>query len=599
MSSDKLIFDLSNEIEGSPNVFIRKDWINIIDNQNQSYVANTSVIDTSQLSNSNKWMSYKEAYLLCPMIMTLSTTTGVFEPATAATSADYALGLKNWFGSIIHSMTLDYQGVTIIQQTPWINMWNTFKLLTSLSWQDVHSIGSTIGFYPDCPTSWGFDITGTTLYGPGTSNNSTYGGTGPTNLPADYDIKFNSYDSLAGNIGFVKRMQYINFDPEALTATATDTYQKLIDKTQLNTLYKSYIFNKINQSVGGVGLIEYSITATIYLRHLHSFFQMCPLLRGAFMKITLFLNNSSVNFTVTGTAVAVPVTTNLQLTSVNVPVGGVCPLMIASVDSVLNQGGSNVKAVATTGAAATYTATLSVGSRCLVSSVKNLTGYSDAPSASSIYLYIPSYDFNPTFEDIYVSSPIKSIKYTDVYQFPVNGVGAGSPFNSLLTNGISGAVSVLIIPFYSVGTVNIDGTTVSNNGLTVPVYQSPFDPAGCGATSPLCLFTGFNVVVSGQNAIYNNVVRSFEEFNNQLYGVNSVNGGLTDGLSSGLIDSLGFEMEQCYYYVNVERMLPVEESVPKSIRITGINQSRRNLDLFCFVEYKCNMDVDLNTGARV
>ena len=37
MSCDKLVFDLSQEVEGSPNVFIRKDWINILDNQNQNY----------------------------------------------------------------------------------------------------------------------------------------------------------------------------------------------------------------------------------------------------------------------------------------------------------------------------------------------------------------------------------------------------------------------------------------------------------------------------------------------------------------------------------------------------------------------------------
>jgi len=542
--------------------------------------------------------------------MTLSTTNGVFEPATAATSADYALGLKNWFGSIIHSFTLDYAGTTVIQQCPWVNMWNIFKLMTTMSWQDVYTMGPQIGFYPDSPTSWGFDNLGTTTvpntttYGAGTSNNTTVGGVGPTNLPLDYQNRFNSFDSLSGNVGFTKRIQYINFDPEGLTANTIDTYNQLIDKSQLNLLYKSYIFNKVNASTnGGVGIIEYSITATVYLRHVHSFFQMIPLLRGAFMKMTLFLNNSSAIFTVSGPAPTPPITTavvdSLLLTSVNVPVGGVCPFMITAVDSLTDQGGSNVRPITVSGAAATYSATLSVGNRCLVPAVKNLVGYSDAPSASSIYLYTPTYDFNPTFEEIYLSSPIKSIKYTDVYQFPVNGIQAGAPFNSLLTNGISGAVSVLIIPFFSVGTVSIGGQTYSNNGLTVPCYQSPFDPAGCGATSPLVQFTGFNVVVSGQNAIYNNVVRSFEEFNNQLYGCNSVNGGLTDGLSSGLISSQGFEMEQCYYYVNVERMLPVEESVPKSIRITGINTSRRNLDLFCFVEYKCNLDIDLNTGARV
>ena len=35
--SDKLVFDLAQEVEGSPNVFVRKDWLNILDNQNQNY----------------------------------------------------------------------------------------------------------------------------------------------------------------------------------------------------------------------------------------------------------------------------------------------------------------------------------------------------------------------------------------------------------------------------------------------------------------------------------------------------------------------------------------------------------------------------------
>ena len=54
---DKLVFDLSQELEGTPNIFIRKDWINILDNQNGQYSANQCVIDTSQLSNSNKYLN--------------------------------------------------------------------------------------------------------------------------------------------------------------------------------------------------------------------------------------------------------------------------------------------------------------------------------------------------------------------------------------------------------------------------------------------------------------------------------------------------------------------------------------------------------------
>ena len=178
MSCDKLVFDLSTEIESSTNCFIRKDWISILDNQNGNYNNNQSVIDTSQLSNSNKYFSYREGYLEIPMLLTLSSANATanitapdLQPLTAATSCDYAVGLKNWFGSIIHSFTLDYNGTTIVQQTPFINMWNSFKLLTSLSWADIAISGSTIGFYPDDPLSWTFNATAT-QDGQGVCNNT-------------------------------------------------------------------------------------------------------------------------------------------------------------------------------------------------------------------------------------------------------------------------------------------------------------------------------------------------------------------------------------------------------------------------------------------
>jgi len=222
-------------------------------------------------------------------------------------------------------------------------------------------------------------------------------------------------------------------------------------------------------------------------------------------------------------------------------------------------------------------------------------------------MYIPAYTFVPSFEEAYLSSPVKQINYTDIYQYQITNVISGGTINNLVTNGIANIKSILIIPFYS----PLYGTAVTNvkSGVSfnpntnlptgIPVYQSPFDPAGCGATSPLCHLTNFNVQISGQNAIYNLQKYTAENFNNQLYGQNSVNGGLTDGLTSSLIGRQEFDMEYCYYYVNVERMLPVEMGVPKSVQIIGQNLSSKACDYWVFVEHGVKISIDVLTGARV
>ena len=64
-------------------------------------------------------------------------------------------------------------------------------------------------------------------------------------------------------------------------------------------------------------------------------------------------------------------------------------------------------------------------------------------------------------------------------------------------------------------------------------------------------------------------------------------------------DQKQFEMGYCYYYVNVERMLPVEQSVPKSVQIIGQNVSAKACDYYVFVEYGVEISIDALTGARV
>lgn len=561
MSGDQLVYQMASSPEGSANIFLRKDWLNILDQQNGQYTGNQSVIDTSQLANSNKYMNYREAYLTVPMMIT-ATGTAIPAPATAATSCDYLVGLKNWFGSVIHSFTLEMQGTTIVQQTPFIGLWNTFKLMTTLSWADVQTVGSSIGFYPDSALSV-FSQAAVSTDGIGTCNNK--------NLLAFPVVSgtLNSYDS--GNAGLLRRQQFINYDPDGLTDAGAQAYSTMLTGQACSALYKSYVINKTN---GATGTYQIACQAQIRLKDLHSFFQSVPLLKGMFFKFTLNLNQPQVQISVTDTTRLMTLTQNIN------PLGGVNPLMIASATT-----SNGAATMAATGSAQLYVS-LAIGNRATWSA--HSAGSLTTGPNSSISLNVPAYCFSPVFEQAYLAEPVKKVVYTDVYQYNVNGVAAGSTFNNLITNGIAGLKSVLVLPYF---------TSTANGGVS-PI-QSPYDPAGAGPTSPLCLLNNFNVVVSGQNAIYNTQKYSYEAFMNQLYGCNAVNAGMTDGLTSSLIGQLDFETEYCYHYVNVSRMPAVDEAVPKSVQIQGQNQSARAVDLYVFCEYGVEISIDVLRGLRV
>jgi len=586
MSCDKLVYDLSQEVEGSPNVFVRKDWINILDNQNQNYQNNQSVIDTSQLSNSNKYMGYREAYLAVPLLLSLRTPNATADDYDIN---DFGIGLKNWFGTIIHSLTLEYNGTTIIQQTPFINMWNSFKLLTTLSYQDVLTQGPTIGFYPDDAGAWYYNTAGVFV-----ANNdlgqiiSSTSSTSVNRYNQSYDV-----DGIiaGGNQGATIRNKWICFNTNSgiVGGTGASYGQIGVNRTNINQIWKSNISNDAAATTTTNGILQISVMATIYLKHVHSFFNYCPLLKGVFMKMTLNLNNASATVTTNAGK-------NQSGYTSNVYVGGVQPILIPSKAT-----GSSYQGSATCPASSTFYYDLVVGSTTYNNQITNATNSPPIGTGNlskSIYLYVPAYTFNPTFEQAYLSNNIKQIKYTDVYQYQVKDIAAGQQFSNLVTNGIANIKSVLIIPFFSKKATAIVGG-VPTLGDTYAEWQSPFDPAGTGPTAPMVSLGNFNIQISGQNAIYNSQRYTFEEWNNQLYGQNAVNGGLTDGLTSGLLNFMDFQNSYCYHYVNVERMLPVEQSVPKSVQIIGTNYSTMPLDLWIFVEYGVQVNIDVLTGARV
>lgn len=606
-SADTLVYDMSQMTDKeAPSVFVKRDWLNILDSQNGNYNGNQLTIDTSQLSNSNKYMSYRQAYLSVPMVMAVSSKKDAsgnsFIDLSGAstvpnpTSASRAFSLKSWFGSIIHSMVLDYAGSTIIQQTSLCGMWNCFTLMTSLSHSDLEVNGVSLGFFPD-DVNFQYQPAAS-ANGIGTCNNQM--------IIAQGSLTAGLACSECSNAGMWRRMANQVLDPSlkpggasGASVTSALAYDNIVPTGRFQSYYRSTVTKTApSASTTAWQGIVYAIQAQIFLKHIHSFFANCPLMKGVFFRLTLNINQPTLTLSGSGGV--------MDVTSIISPLGGVVPILVAGQGTVALQAGADEAGQLVLDSVAATTAarvTLNVGNKIIdPTQSANITasGLSTVTALNqSCQLYIPAYTFNPSYEEAYLSRPTKRIQYTDIYQFTTSKVSGASSFNFLLTNGISNVRSVLILPFYSKIAATRD----------FPPFQSPFDPAGCGPTSPLTsLITNFNVIVSGQNMIYNTQNYGFEEFLNQFVGVNSINGNQTDGLTSGLVDFFKWNQSYCYWYVDCSRMLPVDASVPKSVSIQG-NLSLASLQesanapgevqFYCFIEYGVEVSLDVLTGARV
>jgi len=585
-SGDTLTYDMAQSTDkAAPSVFVKKDYLNILDSNSGNYNGNQIILDTSQLSNSNKYMSYREAYLSVPLVMAVSSPTGSTGMlATDLKAASRCFGLKQWFGSIINSMVLDYAGTTIVQQTSLCGLWNTFTLMTSLSQSDIDLNGPTLGFFPDDVNFLFSAANGKS--GVGTCNNVLQCGQG--------SVSKGLGASEFGNSGFWARMAKTVIDPAESTSQLGSTIESIVSATSLKSYYRSVVSYGTANSTDG---IVYAIQAQIYLKHIHSFFANCPLMKGVFFRLTLNINQPTVVIKCSGADA-------MGISSIVSPLGGVVPIMVASQESNF-KGSASDTALPTQGGLRLTTAdasariSLNVGNKIIDPTQKSLIGSNGGAGLGettslnqSCQLYIPAYTFNPSYEEAYLSRPTKTIQYTDIYQFTTPGI-RGS-FNQLISNGISNIKSILVLPFFK---------TITKTGNDYPPIQSPFDSAGAGTTSPLAsVVKNFQVVVAGQNMFYNTQNFGYEEFLNQFVGVNSINGNLTDGLTSGLVDFQKWNSLYGYQYVNVSRKLPVDESVPMSVSIQGTTQQEEampEISFVIFISYGVQVSLDVLTGARV
>mgnify|MGYP003111768981 CR=1 FL=1 len=572
MSSDLVVYNQSIEEKPVSSVMTDKKWLNVIDQNNGSYQSGQSTLETTSLSTSDRFMNYREAYLAIPVLLSVGNTLDDANGMDNLNNRTKTIGLKNSYTSLIHSMSVDLNGTNIIQSTPFSEFYNAFNLITCLSFDDIKTQGSTIGFYPD-------DAFSATSF----IANNLAGGAGATVNNQDLltpGAETSGVVGRIGNKGFNERLKYINYNADAEVNgenTIEHPQSAFLTATNVNTLYKNSVFN-ISTSAGGSPLIQTQVMAVVKLRHLHNFFNNVPLSKGLQFRFIINFNQSTITQ-------AVPSETTGAETIVKSQFGGVNPIMLASHKA--GNGGAGL----TNNAASSLRADLSIGRTCLDTTLAGRSTATQSGLPQSVSLYVPSYVMNSSLEASYVSAnSSKRISYTDIYQFKIaNQSGGATPstFNQLITSGIRGVRSVVVMPMFP---------AVSNGG-GVPEFQSSQSCCGGGTTALLAQITDFQVQVGGVNQIQTNGRYEFEIFNNYVYGANSVNGGLTDGLSSGLIGQADWGRKYLYYYVDCNRGTDLERDTPKSIQIQGRNLSAKTVDYYVFVEFENNFSIDVGTGA--
>ena len=433
---------------------------------------------------------------------------------------------------------------------------------------------------------------------------------------------------LSANRGMYERQQAMNNDAaNGINTTDVDNYTGQGELMPYTSVQQNWRSIKTQNTVAGVA--SWNVYAKLRLKDLSDFFAKMPMLKGATCRFIFNTNQSIVHFSVCPALVgdtatidptgAAPVASAFALlvppiiysSAVNVVGGMTNPLMVAAAG--LGQGSSSLKND-------TYQLSVSIYKNNFVSQGTNINLATTA--LQSCRLYAPLYKMDKLTEARYIAPKTKVIEYNEVVSYQFNSIPTLSTFNVLVSQGLKNIQSVLCVPLIGsnangplaytanpasvypipaglVYTVPADWqlTDAANPPSPHSTLLSPFSTTG-GTPDPIIL-NNFQVQIAGVSQLLNPGNYDFEMFTQHLASSNQINGGMTNGLSSGLISESDFMNLYRYYYVDCHRQLAGLEGENRSINVLGRNMAATAIDLLVFVECKRRIVVDLETGARV
>jgi len=606
MNSDAWEYAKSSAPQGvdlhSP--YQEKNW-NFLNDINSGVYANSGLTqvqwDLSSLYNSGSFTATEDVFLAVPIVMVAAITpvSGVpipIVPAAGVPSYSNLVTLKSNFQHLIHQIEIVANGKTVNDTQPFISLYENFKLLSSMSTNDLKQWGSSYGMGEELDSErsvvWNSvaNVSGVGIAqsGLGLCNNRPY----INAALAGSDVQ--SVTGFAGaglgqNVGCVnKSLQRRCTRVVDGSTIAAPSYNRVYGPSGsgtancLMTLSQLDFEFKPRFAIVG-GLPTWYDVAIIPLRYICDVMDKMGLVRKMDLVIRAYFNTGAMSINVANpNALTTQYGAVIQSTFAQT-----CPFTINLLSDTQANGGlpattTCIQAGCFIGSAKTTSLTGTGGAQ-----VNLASGGASHPMAAC-RAYYSLIKMEPAKALAYVeANREKQVVYENVIFNQYSSIPTTGTFSQLVQSGIKNPIGVCIIPLIG------SGTTTSTGTIGFEQWTSPYDT--CPSTyAPLSLIN-LQVSLGGVQQLNQVLYYSFESFLEQV-GIAETLTSTDFGIGVGLINQSWWEANRVYW-VDLSRGRAADRASMRNLSISFQNNTNAVLTLMVFTVYLDRITLDVETGA--
>ena len=519
MIADNYILEKDN-MEDYTNKFAEKKIYEINDGNNGNYSNGTIRYQLSQLFNLNSVMNFREGLLMIPLVINfkLIHSVSTVNDAVALTPemVKRLVGIKS--GSLVSALRLRVNGKTAVSYDSNLNEIMEFNFLTScLSGNDNEWSRSANALLDE-----------------------KYVRYKPSVSPSEVENNLLQYQKYYNNKSLSNTLETdLLIENNKLLITRNGVYENL----NVNGNLASERHNYVTDVSGNSAFVNYWVG--IKLSQIHDIFDKMGISR-AFVdfEIDVNLGKSTVECNVAATTVK-----NLNDTEKSISHN----YTRATSSIYFNLDGVERNAVGDvwwrkTGIAVVEKVTFEASI--------------DIDKTAGTKLHIPVYKIKPEFNELYIKDSVRTIKYNDYLYYNLNTVTSGSSINFTISNAVSNAKYLLIVPQLLGNKLNALNQSTLLNG---PISLS-------------------NLQIQKGSAVFNQpLLYTYDMFLNYIENNNNVNGG-KDWVNN-LFNFNNFNKLYRLYFFDLT-LINNQKDVAYNLTVQFINKCKLsiNVDFYLFEE---------------